>query len=108
MAKPQSIWFIAFCALLWGVTLDLWITIWSTAMAREVPREALSRVSSFDAMGTMLLRPVGLAIAGPLSMAIGISSTLYFLAIFSAVLIFAMLATPAMRNMQITDAKVPE
>jgi predicted MFS family arabinose efflux permease len=108
MAKPQSIWFIAFCALLWGITLDLWITIWSTAMAREVPREALSRVSSFDAMGTMLLRPVGLAIAGPLSMAIGISNTLYFLAIFSAVLIFAMLATPAMRNMQISDVKEPD
>ena len=108
MAKPQSIWFIAFCALLWGITLDLWITIWSTAMAREVPREALSRVSSFDAMGTMLLRPVGLAIAGPLSIAFGLSNTLYFLAIFSAVLIFAMLATPAMRNMQIADAKEPD
>ena len=108
MAKPQSIWFIAFCALLWGITLDLWITLWSTAMAREVPREALSRVSSFDAMGSMLLRPVGLAIAGPLSIAIGISNTLYFLAIFSAVLIFAMLATPAMRNMQIADVKDPD
>jgi predicted MFS family arabinose efflux permease len=108
MAKPQSIWFIAFCALLWGITLDLWITIWSTAMAREVPREALSRVSSFDAMGTMLLRPVGLAIAGPLSMAIGISDTLHFFAIFTAVLIIAMLATPVMRNMQISEEKVPE
>ena len=108
MAKPQSIWFIAFCALLWGITLDLWITIWSTAMAREVPREALSRVAAFDAMGSMLLRPVGLAIAGPLSMAIGISETLHFFAIFTAVLVIAMLATPAMRNMQITDAKVAE
>ena len=108
MAKPQSIWFIAFCALLWGITLDLWITIWSTAMAREVPREALSRVSSFDAMGTMLLRPVGLAIAGPLSMAIGISDTLHFFAIFTAVLIVAMLATPVMRNMQITEEKAAE
>ena len=108
MAKPQSIWFIAFCALLWGITLDLWITLWSTAMAREVPREALSRVSSFDAMGTMLLRPVGLAIAGPLSMAIGISNTLHFFAVFTAALIIAMLATPLMRNMQITEEKVPE
>ncbi|CAB4675131.1 unannotated protein [freshwater metagenome] len=104
MARPQSIWFIAFCALLWGITIDLWTTIWSTAMAREVPREALSRVSSFDAMGTMLLRPVGLAIAGPLSMAIGLSNTLYALAIFSAILILGMLATPVMRNMQIREA----
>jgi predicted MFS family arabinose efflux permease len=103
MAKPQSIWFIAFCALLWGITIDLWTTIWATAMAREVPREALSRVSSFDAMGTMLLRPVGLAIAGPLSMAIGLSNTLYALAIFSAILILGMLATPTMRNMQIRN-----
>jgi predicted MFS family arabinose efflux permease len=103
MARPQSIWFIAFCALLWGITIDLWTTIWATAMAREVPREALSRVSSFDAMGTMLLRPVGLAIAGPLSMAIGLSNTLYALAIFSAILILGMLATPTMRNMQIRD-----
>ncbi len=106
MAKPQSIWFIAFCALLWGMTIDLWTTIWSTAMAREVPREALSRVSSFDAMGTMLLRPVGLAIAGPLSMAIGISTTLYGLAIFSALFILGMLALPAMRNMQIAEDRV--
>jgi predicted MFS family arabinose efflux permease len=106
MAKPQSIWFIAFCALLWGMTIDLWTTIWSTAMAREVPREALSRVSSFDAMGTMLLRPVGLAIAGPLSMAIGISTTLYGLAIFSAIFILGMLALPAMRNMQIAEDRV--
>ena len=103
MARPQSIWFIAFCALLWGITIDLWTTIWSTAMAREVPREALSRVSSFDAMGTMLLRPVGLAIAGPLSVAIGLSKTLYLLAIFSGVLILGMLALPAMRNMQISE-----
>jgi uncharacterized membrane protein len=59
-------------------------------------------------MGTMLLRPGGLAIAGPLTIAIGLSNTLYFLAIFSAILIFAMLATPAMRNMQIADAKEPD
>ena len=103
MAKPQSIWFIAFCALLWGMTIDLWTTIWSTAMAREVPREALSRVSAFDAMGTMLLRPVGLAIAGPLSVAIGLSNALYALAIFSAIFILGMLAIPDMRNMQITE-----
>jgi predicted MFS family arabinose efflux permease len=103
MAKPQSIWFIAFCALLWGMTIDLWTTIWSTAMAREVPREALSRVSAFDAMGTMLLRPVGLAISGPLSVAIGLSNALYALAIFSAIFILGMLAIPDMRNMQITE-----
>jgi hypothetical protein len=56
-------------------------------------------------MGTMLLRPVGLAIAGPLSMAIGVANTLYFLAIFSAILILGMLAIPTMRNMQISEER---
>jgi hypothetical protein len=36
-------------------------------------------------------------------MAIGLSNTLYALAIFSAILILGMLATPTMRNMQIRD-----
>jgi hypothetical protein len=57
-------------------------------------------------MGTMLLRPVGLAIAGPLSMAIGLSATLYGLTIFSALFILGMLAVPEMRNMQITEDRL--
>lgn len=52
-------------ALPMGVAFMLFDVLWTTTMQREVPHDALSRVSSYDAMGSFLLGPVGLLIAGP-------------------------------------------
>ncbi|MEI6648815.1 MAG: MFS transporter [Actinomycetes bacterium] len=100
LAKPQSLAFIAVCAFLWGITADLLGTIWGTALQRLVPRESLSRVSAFDAMGTLLFRPVGLAIAAPLAGLIGIDHTLEAGAVLTLVAIIAMIAVPEVRNVQ--------
>ncbi len=100
LARPQSLIFIAGCAFIWGVTADLLGTIWGTALQRLVPRESLSRVSAFDAMGTLLFRPVGLAIAAPLAGLIGIDHTLEAGAVLTLIAIFAMLAVPEVRNVQ--------
>jgi len=105
LSRPASVAIIAFCAFLWGVTLDLWGSIWSTALQRMVPREALSRVSSFDALGTMLFRPVGLAVAAPLAGVIGITRTLEIAAVISLVVVFTMLCVPEVRNMQFVPLK---
>ena len=59
LGKPQSLLVIAFCAFLFGITLDLWSTLWYTALHRKVPQEALSRVSSFDALGSVMFKPIG-------------------------------------------------
>lgn len=104
MAKPQPLIVIGLCAMLWGITLDLWSSLWSTAMQREIPREALSRVSSFDAMGTMLLRPIGLAIAGPLSVAIGLTRSMELLSGICLLCLIGMALVPEMRNMQMQSA----
>ena len=72
-------------------------------MQRLIPREVLSRVSSFDAMGTMLLRPVGLALAAPLAGLIGITRTLESAAVFSLVVLVVILAVPEVRNLSFRD-----
>ena len=100
LARPQSIWFIAAAAFAWGVTLDLWSTLWTTAMQRQVPPDALSRVSSIDAMGTMLLRPLGLALGAPLAAAIGISRAMEAGAALTVICILAMILVPDFRNMK--------
>jgi hypothetical protein len=41
--------------------------LWETALQRFVPAAALSRVSSYDILGSLLLGPVGLLLAGPWS-----------------------------------------
>ncbi len=106
LAKPQSLLMIAFGAFLFGITLDLWGTLWSTALQRKVPRDSLSRVSSFDAMGSMMFRPVGLAIAAPLSTLFGIENFLQILAAITVVAIIMPLLDPQVRNMSYEDMSV--
>lgn len=43
---------------------DVW---WNTAMAERIPPHALSRVSSYDWMGSLILLPVGFLVAGPVA-----------------------------------------
>jgi MFS family permease len=99
LAKPQSLLLIAFGAFLFGITLDLWGTLWNTALQRKVPRESLSRVASFDAMGSMMFRPIGLAIAAPLSALVGIENFLQIMAAITVVAIVLPLFDPQVRNM---------
>ena len=100
MAKPQSLLVIALCAFLWGVVLDLWASVWPTALQRSVPREALSRISSFDAMGSLLFRPLGLAIAGPISAWIGIPRAMELAAGITVLMICLMLLVPEYWSME--------
>jgi len=44
---------------------------WFTALQTHIPREALSRVAAYDAFGSLLFGPIGLALAGPLDLAFG-------------------------------------
>ena len=54
-----------------GLCFDLFTVIWQTTMQREVPPAALSRVSSYDALGSLMLGPLGLVLAGPVAEAVG-------------------------------------
>ncbi|MEN9735581.1 MAG: hypothetical protein RL129_291 [Actinomycetota bacterium] len=100
MVEPQSLWFIAICAFMWGIVLDLWASIWPTALQRTVPRETLSRISSFDAMGSLLLRPIGLAIAGPISSWLGIPRAMELAAAITVAMVIFMLSVPEVWKMQ--------
>ncbi len=50
-----------------GVQSGLFMVIWETSLARHIPPSALSRVSSYDWMGSLALLPIGFALAGPLA-----------------------------------------
>jgi MFS family permease len=45
--------------------------LWDTALAHRIPPHALSRVSSYDWMGSLALYPIGLVAAGPLAGLLG-------------------------------------
>jgi len=64
-------------ALANGAGMEVFGVYWYTALHEHVAREALSRVSSYDALGSIALTPVGLIAAGPVARAIGIDAALW-------------------------------
>jgi MFS family permease len=103
LAKPQPLFVIAFCAFLFGIVLDLWSTLWYTALHQKVPQQALSRVSAFDALGSLIFKPIGLAIAAPLASLIGRENLLYLLAVITVVAIVLPLISGEVRNITFED-----
>ena len=73
---------IAAVAFVAGLGLEVFGVNWITALQQHVPRQVLSRVSSYDALGSFVFIPLGLVIAGPLAAQLGVTETLWlFLAI---------------------------
>lgn len=100
IAKPQPLWFIIGAAFVWGVVFDLWKAIWDTALQTRIPREALSRVAAYDGVVVMLFRPIGLALAGPLSEKFGVEATLNGAAIIVVIAIFFSILFPEVRKFE--------
>jgi len=59
-----------------GIGIAMHLALWFTVFQRQVPEEARSRVSSYDALGSFILVPLGTAAAGPIAAAIGVRQTL--------------------------------
>ncbi len=85
LALEWPVWLIAAVAALGGMGLSIHLTLWFTVFQREIPEQAQSRVSSYDALASFVLIPVGMALAAPTAAAIGIDQTLWLaVAIFLA------------------------
>lgn len=67
-------------ALVAGCTLTLGNAVWESTLQRYIPADSLSRVSAYDWFGSLAFYPLGVAIWGPLSVAIGIGVSLWLAA----------------------------
>jgi MFS family permease len=98
LGAHAALWLILVTALIEGVTGSFFNAVWFTAMQRAVPAEEISRVTSWDAVGSYALQPVGLALAGPIAAVVGVSSTLYAAGAVFLVITLAVIAAPSIRN----------
>jgi predicted MFS family arabinose efflux permease len=58
-----------------GVLIEIMMVQWTVALARAISPDKLARVSSYDALGSMMAMPAGALIAGPIATAIGVPAT---------------------------------
>lgn len=75
LATHQPTLVVAAAAFASGFGLELFGVFWETALQQHVPLDRLSRVSSYDALGSFVFIPVGQTLAGPLSELFGIAET---------------------------------
>ncbi|MEV0677764.1 MFS transporter [Actinosynnema sp. NPDC050436] len=64
------------CAAVAGVGVEIFSVSFTTAMQHRVPTTRLSRVSSYDLLFGLAFMPLGYLVAGPVSDALGVTTTL--------------------------------
>jgi MFS family permease len=70
-----AVWQIVVSAFVLGVMWSAPMVIWGTLLQRRVPAHMLGRVASLDFFVSVSLMPVSMALAGPVSEAIGLRAT---------------------------------
>ncbi|MGW2088409.1 MFS transporter [Streptomyces sp. NPDC001880] len=73
-------------------------TLMTTVIQREIPAEVRGRISAFDSLGAFALGPLGLALAGPVSGAVGADRLLAFGVMWQLTAVGAVLALPSVRR----------
>jgi MFS family permease len=99
LAVPLPLPAIAAVSLLNGIGFALGNTFWFTALQRNVPERALSRISSFDWLGSVALNPIGYAFIGPIAGAIGTPETLILAAVINMAVCISVVLVPSVRNL---------
>jgi MFS family permease len=107
MALHAPVWLQCFAAFCSGAGLALHLTLWFTVFQREVPERAQSRVSSYDALGSFVLIPLGSVLAGPVAAAIGEEATLVGAAVVCVVSWAVMLAIPSVWAIRAAPREAP-
>lgn len=100
LAGPLPLAAVIALAALAGLGVETFGIMWDTTMQQEIPQEKLSRVYSYDALGSFVLIPLGLAAAGPVSEVFGTRPTILGAAAISLTATLAVLFVREVRTIE--------
>jgi MFS family permease len=100
LGTAAPLWTIVLGGAVMGICFDIFLVLWQTTLQREIPPDTLSRVSSYDALGSFMFGPIGLLLAGPAAAAFGARPTLLACAAIMVVATTAALLSPDVRRMR--------
>ncbi len=106
LAVPASTAVIALAALAAGFGIEMFGVFWDVTMQQQIPPDQLSRVYSYDALGSWVFIPLGAAIAGPLADAFGVAETLVGAAVVIVGATGLVLLIDEVRNLRRADVAV--
>jgi predicted MFS family arabinose efflux permease len=105
LGLDAPLWAIVGGAFVLGVCFDVFGVLWQTTMQREIPAESLSRVSSYDLLGSLMFGPIGLLLAGPAAGWFGTRESLLGCAVIVVISTLAALLSPGVRNLRAPEPR---
>ena len=99
LAVPLPLLALVAVSFVNGIGFAVGNIFWFTALQRNVPEHALSRISSFDWLGSVALNPIGYALIGPIAAWLGTSETLLGAAVLNAAVCITVVLLPSVRNL---------
>jgi MFS family permease len=108
LAVRAPLW--ALCAAMFcsGMATDVFGALWAATMQREIPDAVLSRVSSYDAFGSLALAPLSLLVAGPLTTLVGLRPALETCSLCVLIPTALAVLSPQVRTLRTPEAKRSE
>jgi hypothetical protein len=100
LAVPLPLFGLAVVSFAVGIGFALGNTLWMTALQRNVPEHALSRISSFDWLGSVAFNPIGYALIGPIAAAIGTTETLIVAGVLNILVCISVVLVPSVRRIR--------
>jgi MFS family permease len=107
LVPPAPVYAMAGAAVLAMVGVTIGIVVWETTLQQNVPQRALARVSAYDWLGSLVIMPLGFALAGPIASVVGLDATLIGAAVLMIAAGAAALAVPSVRAMRRHDLVRP-
>jgi MFS family permease len=96
------LWILFVTAAGTGVAIDVMYANWMTTLQTNVPEEALSRVGSYDAFGSLAFAPIGLLIAGPMAHTFGARTSILIMGTIALIAVLSPLWSDEVRHLQRT------
>lgn len=103
LALDLPVWAIAIGAVIAGIGFEVFGVFWELSLQQHVPHDRLSRVSSYDALGSFVAIPIGQILAGPLADAIGVEAAIWCAAAVLTIAQALCLLVPDVRRLRRTD-----
>ncbi|MFI8510240.1 MFS transporter [Streptomyces sp. NPDC085460] len=107
-ALGWNFWLTAITGMVAGCGFAFWGVMWATSVQSHIPLAVLSRVSAYDIAGSIMVIPLGRALAGPVAESFGADRVLLFSSAVSFLLLGAMLCVPAIRGLGRRDRPAPD
>lgn len=106
LAVGAPLWAVAAGFFVEGMAIDFFGALWMSVFLTRVPEEAMSRVSSYDQLSSLVLVPLGFAAVAPIAAQFGTRATL--LAYGTAMLALTALALLSRDVRRVTAARTAE